>query len=90
MLLSKIKKTQTVIFFNITSCFFRCNICDKKYIDKYLLKVHMRHHDPSFQRFKCDKCPKTFIKQFSLLNHMRYGHSTESDKNIACDICNKK
>lgn len=47
-----------------------CTYCDKKFVDKYMLKVHIRSHT-GVRPYKCNICEKAFIRSDGLKEHMR-------------------
>ncbi|XP_023209343.1 zinc finger protein 761-like [Centruroides sculpturatus] len=53
----------------------QCPECDKKYLRKQDLKIHMRSHTGE-RPFKCDLCEKTFSDKRNLAKHMLV-HSDE-------------
>jgi len=64
---------------------FKCAQCNRAYLKRYLLKVHMRSHTGE-KPYECKKCRKTFRYHSCLTNHMRL-HTGE--RPYKCPICNK-
>lgn len=64
----------------------QCSYCGKRFVDRYVLSVHLRHHT-GVRPYKCTKCEKTFIRSDGLKEHMAI-HS----QRIAfdCEKCAKK
>ncbi|XP_050676699.1 zinc finger protein 62-like isoform X1 [Leptidea sinapis] len=54
-----------------------CSICNEKFFDNHLLKMHMVKHEGE-RKFSCDVCGKTFLRRSNLASHMamhkKYGH----------------
>jgi uncharacterized Zn-finger protein len=51
---------------------FKCDFegCNKEFIQKYRLKIHMRSHQ-GIKPFKCSECSKTFLEKANLKVHIR-------------------
>ncbi|XP_023029463.1 uncharacterized protein [Leptinotarsa decemlineata] len=64
---------------------FQCQLCDKAYRTKAVLKVHMDTHANKRQHL-CNVCGKGFNYPIALRYHMRL-HTGE--KNYNCEFCNK-
>ncbi|KAG5667348.1 hypothetical protein PVAND_015331 [Polypedilum vanderplanki] len=60
--------------FNIT---FACDICDKTFFTKTILKRHKLLHQ-EMKLFQCDKCPKSFATKFQVRNHLHNVHLNEN------------
>ena len=62
----------------------RCDICDKKFTDKYYLRKHVKIiHGKSY---KCNLCNNTFGESDSLNMHMKTVHfNIEANKCKFCD-----
>lgn len=54
-----------------------CSICNEKFFDNYLLKMHMVKHEGD-RKFCCSVCGKAFLRKSNLASHMemhkKYGH----------------
>lgn len=54
-----------------------CSICNEKFFDNYLLKMHMVKHEGD-RKFTCTVCGKAFLRRSNLSSHMemhkKYGH----------------
>lgn len=75
--------------------FFKCKICDARFLDKYLYRNHMAYHDKKKppdvthaqeRNLICSKCPQTFKSERSLHRHERFHRVQGSHK---CGICDK-
>lgn len=64
---------------------FKCDICDKEFLYKSVLRIHMRKHSKE-KPFKCNVCEKTFTRNSLLQGHKRK-HTGE--RPFKCDDCNK-
>ncbi|KAF2902112.1 hypothetical protein ILUMI_04075 [Ignelater luminosus] len=63
-----------------------CTYCDKKFVDKYMLRVHIRCHT-GVRPYQCTVCEKAFIRSDGLREHMTtHGQRTLYD----CRDCGKK
>lgn len=65
---------------------FKCDVCDKSFIQKNGLKQHRLSHLDEKQ-YKCDQCDRSFKQNSSLYNHKSNVHN-ENIKHI-CDFCHK-
>ncbi|KAJ8951196.1 hypothetical protein NQ314_007697 [Rhamnusium bicolor] len=64
----------------------QCSYCDKKFVDRYMMMVHVRTHT-GVRPYKCKLCDKAFIRSDSLKEHMvTHGSRTFYD----CSQCMKK
>lgn len=54
-----------------------CSVCNEKFFDNYLLKLHMVRHKGE-RKFSCSVCGKAFLRRTNLSTHMemhkKYGH----------------
>lgn len=54
-----------------------CSICNEKFFDNYLLRMHMVKHEGD-RKFSCTVCGKAFLRRSNLSSHMemhkKYGH----------------
>uniref|UniRef100_A0A2A4K5M3 C2H2-type domain-containing protein n=1 Tax=Heliothis virescens TaxID=7102 RepID=A0A2A4K5M3_HELVI len=54
-----------------------CSICNEKFFDNYLLRMHMVKHEGD-RKFTCTVCGKAFLRRSNLSSHMemhkKYGH----------------
>ncbi|KAI5640755.1 hypothetical protein NE865_06862 [Phthorimaea operculella] len=63
-----------------------CTLCNEKFFDNYLLKMHMAKHSGD-RKYVCGICGKTFLRKSNLYSHnemhKKYGHvQNESNINI--------
>uniref|UniRef100_UPI00358E79C4 oocyte zinc finger protein XlCOF6.1-like n=2 Tax=Myxine glutinosa TaxID=7769 RepID=UPI00358E79C4 len=49
---------------------FKCEVCDKTFLQEYSLKSHFRGHTGE-RPFQCDVCVKAFVHKSSLVTHIR-------------------
>lgn len=63
----------------------KCTQCDKAYFNTYMLKKHMRLHEPEKYAKKCRQCDKQFIQMDKLLAHERYCVKKALEKNQFVD-----
>ncbi|XP_050095454.1 zinc finger protein with KRAB and SCAN domains 7-like [Anopheles aquasalis] len=62
-----------------------CELCEKKYVTKNLLEVHMNTHTGE-RPYQCTVCSKDFSSKYVLAVHMKT-HS-ERTRNFVCTVCN--
>lgn len=70
---------------NIGKSEFVCDVCDKRFALKNLLRRHVKLHS-NVRPFKCKKCPKRYSRQDQLREHM---NKHEGNKRNICTYCNK-
>lgn len=46
-----------------------CSVCNDKFFDNHLLRMHMVKHDGE-RKFKCELCGKAFLRQKNLRTHL--------------------
>ncbi|CAG9574890.1 unnamed protein product [Danaus chrysippus] len=55
----------------------QCSVCNEKFFDNYLLRMHMVKHKGE-RKFSCEVCGKTFLRRSNLSSHKemhkKYGH----------------
>lgn len=73
----------------------KCLYCDKRYISKYKVDIHVKHQHPSkFDNsptqgsMKCDRCGKKFPSSVSLTRHIKREHASSST--VSCADCGEK
>ena len=69
-----------------------CKYCNKTFIRKDGLKVHIDNVHEQTKSYKCKFCEKIFNKSASHSNHVRTKHSTTKLKKpdpVKCEICEK-
>ncbi|XP_023012189.2 uncharacterized protein isoform X1 [Leptinotarsa decemlineata] len=64
---------------------FECQICQKKFINGYRFRLHVRKHKGALP-YKCTSCHKNFSDRTEFNNHKRV-HTKE--KPFKCSICEK-
>ncbi|XP_031332750.1 gastrula zinc finger protein XlCGF52.1-like isoform X2 [Photinus pyralis] len=63
-----------------------CSYCDKKFVDRYMLSVHIRCHT-GVRPYQCNFCKKSFIRSDGLKEHIAiHGQRIMHD----CKLCGKK
>lgn len=60
---------------------FSCKLCDKRYVSRYGLKIHLHVHTKE-KPFKCELCSKDFVERGSLNRHYLV-HSKEKPFNFS-------
>ncbi|OMJ87688.1 hypothetical protein SteCoe_10532 [Stentor coeruleus] len=63
----------------------KCDICEKEYANKSVLKQHMKTHLPS-KPWKCDLCPREFSQKSKLIEHVNRHQGTPP---FTCSNCGK-
>ena len=64
---------------------FKCNMCEKKFVNSSEIKVHQRSHT-GLKPYKCKICEKEFTTLSKMKTHK---HSHSGEKPFECDICQK-
>ena len=65
----------------------KCEICDKEFKNKYILKKHFNITHNLEKEYQCNICKKVFNGQSQLTLHIKFVH--ENKKNHKCDSCGK-
>lgn len=65
---------------------FRCEKCDKSYISKRYLRMHMKQHMSNRLQFECEECDRKYAFRNSLIDHVNLCHKGVT---YYCDICGK-
>ncbi|KAL1453118.1 hypothetical protein WDU94_007290 [Cyamophila willieti] len=71
---------------------FNCQLCNKTYVSKSVLKKHLKKHLGLF-KYSCEVCSKRFFERSSLKKHMRTHTSNfplnklKSDEPLQCHSC---
>lgn len=70
---------------------FRCNVCNKIYVTKMALKIHMHFHSkPEERKYICDICGTNFTLKYHLTRHFHKNHRTQLDDwTFKCNHCEK-
>ncbi|XP_044258365.1 zinc finger protein 502-like isoform X2 [Tribolium madens] len=64
----------------------KCTYCDKKFVDRYMLTVHVRCHT-GVRPYACHLCEKAFIRSDGLKEHL----ATHGERVwFKCDKCGRK
>ena len=63
-----------------------CYVCEKKYLDRYSLRYHLRTHGIGLQ-IRCELCGKNFTKQSRLQSHIDSIH--KDIRKFSCPHCDK-
>jgi hypothetical protein len=74
---------------------FKCDQCDKTFLSRLTLKLHIRtvHDRDSIVRwYTCPQpgCGTKYITKQDYDTHYSRKHADESEKKFACDICNRR
>ena len=73
---------------DVAALYFPCDKCDKKYVTRVGLKMHVQKvHDDS-SKFPCPSCGLVFRVQQELTEHERIAHS--NDEQFQCKDCGKR
>ena len=64
---------------------YKCEKCDKEFLTKGYLSVHMENVHEGLKRFKCDSCGKSFSQSGELRRHVAKMHDGEKFK---CELEN--
>ncbi|EDW44682.1 GM15334 [Drosophila sechellia] len=67
---------------------FPCTFCDKRFVTKYLVRLHERVRHMGEQPFKCNFCSETFFTSSAKSRHERIRHIR--DLSYQCDKCTKR
>ena len=59
---------------------FKCNMCEKKFVNSSEIKVHQRSHT-GFKPYKCKICEKEFTTISKMKTH-KHSHSGENHLNV--------
>ena len=63
---------------------FKCDICEKDFLNRKCLKNHMKLHD-KWRNYQCAVCDEIFKKKYNLQQHKKWFH--ENEGKYRCDIC---
>ncbi|XP_013789347.1 gastrula zinc finger protein XlCGF57.1-like [Limulus polyphemus] len=63
-----------------------CDICQKKFVNKYNLLAHLPHHN-ELRPYKCEHCAVCFKYKHSYEKHLEVVHSDK--KEHQCSVCGK-
>lgn len=75
----------------MTSSFFECQVCKKKFLEKRSLKEHYLTHRRERQHV-CNFCGKAFVQKNHLLYHLASAHDSAPDGQASkhvCKICSR-
>lgn len=59
---------------------YECYFCQKKFIEKYMLRRHIQFHHLGITNYVCKKCGKAFESSQRLRMHWLYSHSSLEEK----------
>ena len=64
---------------------FKCDMCDKNFVDKQVISRHIASVHEGKKPFKCEICESSFSNKRNLKLHIASVH--ESKKTSRCEIC---
>ena len=68
---------------------FKCDICDKLYINKSELEKHYQRHSSVVEKHDCNECGRTFNSNEQYKSHIYRIHGAMKLKAFSCKICVK-
>lgn len=66
---------------------FTCETCNAKFLDSFHYRKHLETHCNGL--FQCADCNKIFGTEDELGNHKYVAHTSKSEENYSCSLCNK-
>ncbi|CAO1414875.1 unnamed protein product [Diamesa serratosioi] len=67
----------------------RCNICNRGFLNKSNIKVHLRTHTGE-KPFRCEVCAKAFRQKAHLIKHQQIHKRIGQEHDYKCFICSKR
>ena len=64
----------------------KCDICDKTYINKTSLELHIKSFHKKITNVTCHICNKIFITKYILQTHINKIHNKSE---VKCALCSK-
>ena len=69
---------------------FECDICEKRFMLSYRLRIHFQSAHTRLRKFKCEHCEKQFRAEADVRKHISRLHKKSEDSKVKCPLCNSK